>query len=44
MRNSGKELYYGKSCGKIGVNTDDNLSLNVALKFPALTIIIRCVL
>ena len=28
---------------RIGVDTDDDLLLNVSLKFPALTIIIRCV-
>ena len=28
---------------KIGVNTDDNVPLNKKLKFPSLTIIIRCV-
>ena len=27
-----------------GINTDDNLPLNKQLKFPSLTIIIRCVL
>ena len=42
--NSGKELFYGKNYAKIGVNTDDNLPLKKQLKFPTLTIIIRCVL
>ena len=28
---------------RIGVDTDDDLLLNVSLKFPVLTIIIRCV-
>ena len=42
--NVGKELFYEKHYGRIGVNTDDDLPLNVSLKFPALTIIIRCVL
>ena len=42
--NSGKELYYGKNYAKIGVNTDDGLPLNAALKFSTLTIIIRCIL
>ena len=27
---------------KIGISTDNDLPLNVSLKFPALTIIIRC--
>ena len=30
--------------GGIGINTDDDLPLNKPLKFPTLTIIIRCVL
>ena len=41
--NGGKELFYEKNYAKIGVNTDDNISLNKKLKFPSLTIIIRCV-
>ena len=41
--NSGEELYYGEDYVKIGVNTDDNVPLNKKLKFPLLTIIIRCV-
>ena len=32
-----------KKITKIGVNTDDDLSLYKELKFPTLTIIIRCV-
>ena len=32
-----------KKITKTGVNTDDDLSLNKELKFPTLTIIIRCV-
>ena len=40
--NSGKELYYGKNDAKIGVNTEDDLPLNAALKFS--TIIITCIL
>ena len=44
MLNSGKELFYGKNYARIGVNTDDNLPLNKQLKFPTLTIIIRCIL
>ena len=41
--NSGEELLYEKNYEKIGVNTDDNIQLNKKLKFPSLTIIIRCV-
>ena len=41
--NGGKELYYEKNYPKILVNTDDDLPLNKRLKFPTLTIIIRCV-
>ena len=42
--NSGKETFYEKSYSRIGINKDDNLPLNKPLKFPTLTIIIRCVL
>ena len=41
--NGEKELFYEKNYARIGVNTDDNLPLNVSLKLPVLTIIIRCV-
>ena len=41
--NGGKEFFYEKNYSKIGVNTDDNVPLNKKLKFPSLTIIIRCV-
>ena len=41
--NGGKELFHGKNYTRIGVNTDDNIPLNKRLKFPTLTIIIRCV-
>ena len=41
--NSGEKLFYEKHYSKIGVNTDDNAPLNKKLKFPSLTIIIRCV-
>ena len=42
--NGGKELFYEKNYARIGVNTDDNdVPLNKPLKFPTLTIIIRCV-
>ena len=40
--NGGKELFYGKSYARIGVNTDDDVPLNKPLKFPTLTIIIIC--
>ena len=42
--NGGKELFCKKNYAKIGINTDDHLPLNKPLKFPTLTIIIRCVL
>ena len=42
--NSGKELFYEKNYARIGIHTDDDLPLNKQLKFPTLTIIIRCVL
>ena len=42
--NGGKELLYEKNYARIGINTDDDLSLNKQLKFSTLTIIIRCVL
>ena len=41
--NSGEKLFYEKHYAKIGVNTDDNVLLYKKLKFPSLTIIIRCV-
>ena len=41
--NGGKELFYEKNYSRIGINTDDDLPLNKQLKFPTLTIIIRCV-
>ena len=40
--NSGKELFYQKNYARIGVNTDDDVPLNKPLKFPTLTIIIKC--
>ena len=43
MLNSGKEQFYGKNYAEIYVNPDDDIPLNKQLKFPALTIIIRCV-
>ena len=42
--NGEKELFYEKNYARIGVNTDDDLPLNKPLKFPTLTIIIRCTL
>ena len=44
MLNNGKELYYEKDYAKIGINTNDDLPLNATLKFPTLTIIVRCIL
>ena len=41
--NGGKELFYEKNYAKIGINTDDDIPLNKQLKFPKLTIIIRCI-
>ena len=41
--NGGKKLFYEKNYARIGVNTDDDVPLNKPLKFPMLTIIIRCV-
>ena len=41
--NSRKKLIYEKNYARIGVNTDDDVPLNKPLKFPTLTIIIRCV-
>ena len=40
---SREELFYGENYTKIGVNTDNNVPLNIQLKFPTLTIVIRCV-
>ena len=42
--NGGKEVLYEKNYTRIEVNTDDDLPLDKQLKFPTLTIIIRCVL
>ena len=41
--NDGKELFYEKNHARIGINIDDDLSLNKQLKLPTLTINIRCV-
>ena len=40
--NNEKEPFYEKDYARIGVNTDDDVPLNKLLKFPMLTIIIRC--
>ena len=42
--NGRKERFYEKNYARTGINTDDDLPLNKQLKFPTLTIIIRCVL
>ena len=42
--NGGKELSYEKSHARIGINTDNDLPLNKPVKFPTLTITIRCIL
>ena len=42
--NGRKELLYEKKYVRTGINTDDDLPLNKQLKFPTLTISIRCVL
>ena len=36
-------MYYEKDYVKIMVKTDDDVPLNKKLKFPMLTIIIRCI-
>ena len=41
--NDGKELIYEKDYTEIRVNADDDVPLNKQLKFPTLTIIIRCI-
>ena len=43
MINGGKEMFYEKNYARILVNTEDDLPLNKQIKFPTLTIIIRCV-
>ena len=37
-------MFYWKNYAKIAINTKDDLPLNKPLKFPTLTIIIKCVL
>ena len=41
--NGRKKLFYEKNYARIRVNTDYDLPLNKQLKFPTLTILIRCV-
>ena len=36
-------MYYEKNYTRIGVNTNDDIPMNKQIKFPTLTIIIRCV-
>ena len=38
-----KNFFMKKKHARTGINTDDDLPLNKPLKFPTLTIIIRCV-
>ena len=38
-----KNYFMKKNYARIGINTDDDLPLNKPLKFPTLTIIIRCI-
>ena len=40
----GKNCFMKKNYATIGGDTDDDLPLNKPLKFPTITIIIRCVL
>ena len=44
MLNGGKELFYERNYARIGINKNDDLPLKKQLKFPTLTIIIRCFL
>ena len=38
-----EKSFYEKNYARIRVDTDDDMPLNMSLKFPMLTIIIRCV-
>ena len=38
-----ENTFLWKNYSKTGINTDDDLPLNKPLKFPTLTIIIKCV-
>ena len=40
--NSEEKMYYEKNQARISVNTDDDVPLDKQLKFPLLTLIIRC--
>ena len=40
---SREKMYYEKNYARIGVHTNDDMPLNKQIKFPTLTIIIRCV-
>ena len=42
--NGVKELFFKKKYARIRINTNDDLPLNKPLKFPTVTIIIRCIL
>ena len=42
--NGEKKKFYEKNYARIEINTDDDLPLNKQLKFPTLTITIRCLL
>ena len=41
--NDGEKKFYDKNYDGITFNTDDDLLLNKQLKFPTLTLMIRCV-
>ena len=41
--NGGEKMYSEKNYARIGVNTDDDIPMNKQIKFPSLTVIIRCV-
>ena len=41
--NGGEKMYYENKYDRIGVNTDDVVPLNKKIRFPSLTIIIRCI-
>ena len=36
-------MYYEKNYARIGVSTDDDIPINKQIKFPSLTVIVRCV-
>ena len=41
--NGGKKVFYENDYARIRINTNDDVPLNKLLKFPTLTVIIRCV-